>query len=97
MTPSNDLSEEREMRDAALKNLEDDLDLIREEFGNRGLGARLLDLGATGVVETGRFLRDYSRRHPFRMGSTIAILATGAAAWVFRDTIGNLIQDDTLD
>lgn len=87
MTPREQLLEDRAVRDAARRNLEHDLDLIRAEMDERGISRRLFDAGKQGAREAGGIAKDYARDNPAHVAIAGGVVATGVAAWIFRAPI----------
>jgi glutathione S-transferase len=84
------LKEDRAMREAALTLFKSDLELIRQDQKNRGLGARLADRLGEGAADMAEDAADYVSNNR----GTIAVAAMAAALWFARRPILRLFAGE---
>lgn len=89
----NRLLQDRAMRDAARGNLTNDVSFLKQDVKEKGVAARLLDLGkdnARTMADGARGLADDNRG---KMAGGAALAVAGLAAWIFRKPIMAAIDD----
>jgi len=85
--------EDRALRDSARRLLDADIEAVRSDLAERGIGGRLMDRLAESAAEMADEATDYALDHK---GGLIAAIAGGAALaglWLWRDRIVDTLCD----
>ena len=91
------LNEERAVRDAARRLLENDLGLVKSDVHNRGLAARTADRLREGSLDIADEAMDYARTNPLLVFGGLAAVLLVLFRNPILDLILNLFEDDEDD
>lgn len=86
------LAEDRAMRDAARKNVETDIAVLKGETSEQGVAEKLVDGGIDLARTLGDGAMDMAGDSRGKLGGTVGLAVAGIAAWIFREPIMDMID-----
>lgn len=85
--------EDRALRDAAKRLVENDWRNISSGYAERGIGQRLVDRMEEGALDLAEDAQDYVEEHPAKVGTGVMVALAAAVGWMFRDAISEKLQE----